>query len=67
MVRLATYGAKLDLACLIPLMIMLVGLIDGFTSKINCLLCALQTLKRTFTGIPFKMLKIWSLNVVKKM
>jgi hypothetical protein len=47
-VRLATYGAKLDLACPILLMIMLVGLIDGFTSKINCLICALQNIEKDF-------------------
>jgi hypothetical protein len=26
----------------------LVGLIDGFTSKINCLLCALQNIEKDF-------------------
>jgi hypothetical protein len=45
------------------LMNMLVGPIDYFASKINFLPCALhfsKTLKRTFSGIQFKMLKIWS-------
>jgi hypothetical protein len=34
--------------CLMLLMIMLVGLIDSFTSKINCLLCALQNIEKYF-------------------
>jgi hypothetical protein len=52
---------KLELACMVLLMNMLVGPIDYFASKINFLTCALhfsKTLKRTFSDIPFKMLKI---------
>jgi hypothetical protein len=60
-VRLANAEKKLELACMVLLMNMLVGPIDYFASKINFLTCALhfsKTLKRTFSDIPFKMLKI---------